>query len=368
MFPKKITLCPVNCYKTAIIIVCLNSIFELVFQYRFQAAPKTEAVYFLISGVISLVAIKDMVIKKQKNSLPLFYCFWPIIMLFIYLISACKLALLPLLVSSIIILFWGRYKRKAVKIGVSIFITAFVASIAGVIYFFPLIMLGMNKPEVLETVYSFDNKYIMVLEESDLGATGGDVDIYLGRNLDFGILGRYMPKKTKYNGHWGETPDFDFVNDQYISVNGELIEMKGAKYLSNNEPFIEARQIDQSAEGGEIVSYKNANGDILQYKITLYGETGRTVEHYYFMEDNSIYYTRLEENYRAPLSWEKEADILSKTFKKGTIIDGQFFDEDDEPGADSNIKDDEENIYQHLEDLRALFDDTYACGMLKSKA
>lgn len=70
-------------------------------------------------------------------------------------------------------------------------------SIVLIIYFCPLVLLGMNQPEVLKTVYSFDNKYMMALEESDLGATGGCVDIYFGRNIDFGLLGHYMPKKTK---------------------------------------------------------------------------------------------------------------------------------------------------------------------------
>jgi len=48
----------------------------------------------------------------------------------------------------------------------------------------------------------------MILEECSLGATGGYVNIYVGRNIDFGILGCYMPKKIKYRGPWGERPEF----------------------------------------------------------------------------------------------------------------------------------------------------------------
>ena len=346
-----------NYYKIAIIIVVLNSIFELVFQYRFQADIKTEAVYFLIMGIISIVAVKNMVIKKQEKVLPVFYCFWPIIMLFIYSVSSCKLSLLPLLISSLVILFLGKYKQKSVRISVIIFITAPAVFIAGCIYFFPLILLGMNKPEVVEIVYSFDNKYMMVLEENDLGATGGNVYVYLGRNIDFGVLGHYMPTKTKYHGHWGERPDFNFVNEHFISINGELIEMKGLNYLSNNEPYIESRHIDNKcAEGGEIIRYQKENGDILQYKIILYGEAGRIEEHYYLLENNTIYYTRLEEIYSSPVSLKKEANILSRTWKKGVILNGQFYDEDDKSETDLRKKGNEENIYKHFEDLTALFD------------
>ena len=64
-----------NYYKIAIIIVCLNSIFELVFQYRFQADIKMEEIYFLIWGIVSIVAIKNMVIKKQEKPLPVIIVF-----------------------------------------------------------------------------------------------------------------------------------------------------------------------------------------------------------------------------------------------------------------------------------------------------
>ena len=81
--------------------------------------------------------------------------------------------------------------------------------------------------ENIEIVHSSDDKYIMILEEGDLGATGGYVNIYAGRNIDFGILGCYMPKKIKYRGPWGERPEMFFVNDRLISINGELIDIKG---------------------------------------------------------------------------------------------------------------------------------------------
>ena len=47
---------------------------------------------------------------------------------------------------------------------------------------------GPSKVEVIKVVYSSDNKYVMNLVEYDLGATGGETDIYVGRNLDFGVL------------------------------------------------------------------------------------------------------------------------------------------------------------------------------------
>ena len=73
----------------------------------------------------------------------------------------------------------------------------------------------------------------MILEECSLGATGGYVNIYVGRNIDFAILGCYMPKKIKYRGLWGERPEFFFVNDCFISINGEIIDIKGNKCIDD---------------------------------------------------------------------------------------------------------------------------------------
>lgn len=85
--------------------------------------------------------------------------------------------------------------------------------------------------EIVKTVYSSGNKYVMNLEEGSVGATGGDVKLYVGRNIDLGFLGRYMPTKIKYWGPWGERPEFFFVNNCSISINGEILEIKGNKYI-----------------------------------------------------------------------------------------------------------------------------------------
>lgn len=77
----------------------------------------------------------------------------------------------------------------------------------------------------------------MVLEESNVGAAGGNINVYLRKNLNFDILERYMPKKSTYHSHRGEKPDFNFVNNHLINTN-----------------------------------------------------EGRTEEHYYLTENNTIYY------------------------------------------------------------------------------
>ena len=352
----KTILCSRDYYEIAIMLICLNSIFELVFQYRFQTELKMEVIYFLILGAISVIAIKNRVKSNQKTYLPVFYCFWPVIMSFIYFYSICKIALLPLLLSSYIMLFAGRYKRKSIKIGMAVIMSIFYVLIALFIYFFPFALSAMRRPEVVETSYSFDHKYIMVLEETDLGATGGNVDVYFGRNIDFGLLGHYMPMKTKYYGHWGERPDFSFVNNHLISINGELIEMKGRNYLSNNELYIKTKPLTgESAEGGEIARYKKENGDILQYKVTLYGETGRIEENYYFIEDSAIYYTRSEIRYGSPITVNKGTDRLPRTFHEGTIINGQLYYSDKSTG-DSEKPDGVESMYKNLEELNRAFD------------
>lgn len=64
----------------------------------------------------------------------------------------------------------------------------------------------------------------MILDEGSVCATGGDVKLYVGRNIDFGILGHYMPTKIKYWEPWGERPEL--VKMEYFDQ--ELLETKRA--------------------------------------------------------------------------------------------------------------------------------------------
>lgn len=85
---------------------------------------------------------------------------------------------------------------------------------------------------VIETVYSPDNQYLMILEQTDL-MTNGEVDLYVGRNIDFGILGRYKPVRRKYHGHSDDRPDIKFIDDDFISINGEVIERRDIYYIDD---------------------------------------------------------------------------------------------------------------------------------------
>lgn len=214
----------------AIAVLCLNTAFELFFQYRFQT--KIQAVYFIISAVISVAAVKDRIKNHGREYLPVFYCFWPAILLFIMVISECKLCLLPFAVSSFLILFYGRLKNKFVKIAIVSMhlIVLFLLS-----FWWLMVYWFAPGPNVLGIVYSPDNKYVMVLEETDF-SLGGNTSVYFGRNIDFGILGCYSPRRLKYLGNTiaaDESVEFHFVGDDFISINGMVIERKGKSYIDD---------------------------------------------------------------------------------------------------------------------------------------
>lgn len=86
--------------------------------------------------------------------------------------------------------------------------------------------------EILEIVYSPDNKYIMVLEETD-SSTHEETDVFVGRNIDFGMLGHYMPRRLKYFGNSGERPVIYFVDASFIRIDEEMIEIKGRDYIDD---------------------------------------------------------------------------------------------------------------------------------------
>lgn len=218
-------LCAKYFYKLAIIIISLNAIFELVFKYRFQS--KIEIVYLFLLCFISIVMIKNIV--GTKKYLPVFYYFWPIIMLIINYISFCQFASLPFVITSFIIIIYGKFKYKSIKIFILV-----VNFIVLAMYLVLIVGYYISAPQkdILETEYSLDKKYIMVVEESDF-FMGGQVYVYVGRNIDFGVLGHYMPVKVKYYGHTGERPEIQFIDDDFISINGEQIEIKGSNYIDD---------------------------------------------------------------------------------------------------------------------------------------
>lgn len=215
-------------HKAAIIIICLNTAFEVVFQYRFQS--EIEIVYFFIAAIVSIIMIKNTAENRSKKYLPVFYCFWPFIMICISAASFCKLALLPFLLSSFIILLCGRFKKKWIKVlvsAVNLAVLSLYLLFLWLAYFFLT-----SEHGIIKTVYSPDNKYIMVVEETDF-STGGDVSVYFGRNIDFGVLGHYTPRKRKYYGHTDERPELQFIDDNHIRINGRRIESKGNDYIDD---------------------------------------------------------------------------------------------------------------------------------------
>lgn len=218
-----------NYYKIAIILISMSAIFELVFQYRFRT--KIEIVYFFISSFISVVMIKNILGNKTKKYLPVFYYFWPFIMTCIICISHCKFALLPFIVSSLIIVICGKFRKKILKI--LILVTSVTVTAMYLLLLF-IVHQVVVTPEIdiIKTVYSSDKKYVMVVEETDF-STGGQVYVYFGRNIEFGVLGHYMPYRVKYYGNTDVRPVLQFIDDDFISINGQFIETKGNNYIDD---------------------------------------------------------------------------------------------------------------------------------------
>lgn len=216
-----------NYYKIAILLISMSAIFEFVFQYRFRS--KIEIFYFFITSYISVIMIKNILGNRTKKYLPVFYYFWPFIIIFIIWISLCKFALLPFIVSSFIFIICGKFRKRIYKILIlvtSLTITA--------MYLLLLVWYFIVNPqiEIKDTVYSPDNKYVMVVEETNF-FLGGQVYVYFGRNIDFGVLGYYMPYRVKYYGNTDVWPELQFINDDFISINGQLIETKGSNYIDD---------------------------------------------------------------------------------------------------------------------------------------
>ncbi|MGL5434734.1 MAG: hypothetical protein ACRDBO_04935 [Lachnospiraceae bacterium] len=215
-------------YKIIAVALCMNCIFAVVYKYRFET--KIDIIYFIILAVISVFKIKNMIEVDEKKSLSIFYCIWPIIILFISFLSLYRLPLITLVISSFIIIVIGRFKRRYIKILIiSIWLILCIAYLFWGVLFF----MFNSVTTIVECEYSHDNKYIMVLEETSTGATGGYVFVSIGRNIDFGFFGTFMPQKVKYHGRWGERPEFHFVDDEIISINGELIKRRGGDYIDD---------------------------------------------------------------------------------------------------------------------------------------
>lgn len=214
-----------NYYKIIIIIICLNAFFELIFQYRFQT--KIEIVYFFISCFISDFMIKSIVGREAEKYLPVFYYLWPFIMVVIFYISFCKLAMLPFMISSFIIVICGKCKKKWIKI--LILVPGLIAFSMNLLFLLGYIIINPSK-EIIKTVYSIDKKYVMVVEETEF-AKSGHVYVYMGRNIDFGVLGHYKPIKVKYFGRTDERPEILFIDDDFVSINGKIMEIEDNSYI-----------------------------------------------------------------------------------------------------------------------------------------
>ena len=147
-------------------------------------------------------------------------------------------------------------------------------------------------------------------------------------------------------------PDKSREEDIGRKIDTYMDQYKGGKAASDTLR-IETRLFPEAgAEGGEIARYTGAGDQVLRYRITYYGETGKLVENYYFIDD-FIYYTSLLESYASPISQE-EAKTVSLVSAEGVIIDGICYEYDS--GGHTIGKNTIKASYTNLQQLNDLFE------------
>lgn len=120
----------------------------------------------------------------------------------------------------------------------------------------------------------------------------------------------------------------------------------------------EDRNLEGGTEGGRITRYEDKTGNVLRYRLIRYGETGKTEENYYFL-DEAIYYTILEDMYDSHISVmyrsDAPADILYRTFKEVIMMDGKAWNYSGTDGRMIKSRKSAEKLYS-LEDLNQLYE------------
>lgn len=82
-------------------------------------------------------------------------------------------------------------------------------------------MLGMGGRTTVKERYSPDKRYIAVVRITEAVPAGGSTSVSVGRYLDLGIFGKYLPNRSLYEDNGTEFPDISFSEDgSRVLING----------------------------------------------------------------------------------------------------------------------------------------------------
>lgn len=79
-------------------------------------------------------------------------------------------------------------------------------------------MLGMGGRTIINEIYSPDKRYAAVAEIREAAPAGGSTKVSVGRYLDMGILGKYLPDRSLYEEYGTEPPVVLFTEDSHTIV------------------------------------------------------------------------------------------------------------------------------------------------------
>lgn len=95
--------------------------------------------------------------------------------------------------------------------------------------------------------------------------------------------------------------------------------------FEENEVTEESSEVlGHSTEGGALTEFKDENGNIIRYRLNLYGETGNFEGNYYVIGDSRGYYTALKSEYD---SWRQVTaqGVLRYDFEEYWIDGGEIY-------------------------------------------
>lgn len=207
-------------YVIIVTLLFINVLFEFCFKYLFYT--KIGGVYFVFSSIfIYLYFISQ---KKTTDFLNIKLTY--ILYVIIIIICARKLFLIPFIAIPYI-----NVTNSNIDKGKKILFI--LGNCVLLVLLYLMFLFYTNTRSVIDIKFSNDRKYIAVVESIDLGATGGETDVYVGRNINLGVLGYYCPRKLKYYGHSDERPEIEFLEEGKIMIKNRTIEIKGNKYIDD---------------------------------------------------------------------------------------------------------------------------------------
>jgi hypothetical protein len=108
-----------------------------------------------------------------------------------------------------------------------------VSIFLGVIFIVLSAALGsFGRNTIITSNYSSDRQHRVDAIDSDQGALGGDTFIRL-YSIHFNIVQRY--KRNIYHGTWGEKPKIEWIDNQNININGNIINIKNSLMYENEK-------------------------------------------------------------------------------------------------------------------------------------